>query len=83
MGKCNGRIQSMRWLTCGQHFQLSSLGQSISCDHLSDYCSTREVMIKMNNWLLAKLVTRLCLDWISGHLGDKREEISKFCNQLE
>ena len=64
-------------------FQLSTLAQPISCDHLSDYCSTREVMIKMNNWLLAKLVTRLCLDWISGHLGDKREEISKFCNQLE
>ena len=63
-------------------FQLSTLAQPISCDHLSDYCSTREVMIKMNNWLLAKLVTRLCLDWISGHLGDKREEISKFCTNL-
>eukprot|EP00731_Ephydatia_muelleri_P037414 Em0463g2a len=27
---------------------LSSLGQSISCDQLSDYCSTTEVMIKIN-----------------------------------
>ena len=75
MGKCNERIQSLHWVTHLEHFQLSSLGQSISesCDHLSDYFSTTEVMIKINNWLYAKLVTRLCLDWISGHLGDKRK----------
>eukprot|EP00731_Ephydatia_muelleri_P002464 Em0001g2464a len=62
---------------------LSSLGQSISCDQLSDYCSTTEVMIKINNWLYAKLATRLCLDWISDNLGDKREEISKLCSQQQ
>ena len=34
----------INWVKRCEHFQLSSLGQSISesCDHLSDYCSTTE-----------------------------------------
>ena len=76
-------IKSMRWLTRCEHFQLSSLGQSIICDNLSDYCSTAEVMMKIHNWLYAKLAARLCLDWISGNLGDEREEISKLCIQQQ
>ena len=64
----------------------SSPGQSFSCDDLSAYCRTADVMGEIQNMLYSKLketfpqTSYSCTDWINANLHGYSDNIQNYIN---
>ena len=83
----NSKIIMMRVYLIFSTSQLtSSLGQSFSCDDLSAYCRTADVMGETQNMLYSTLketfpqTSYSCTDWINTNLHGCSDNIHNYIN---